>query len=152
MRYHERQHFHRGLLVFLLLVALLSGVTAVVATVQTGRLVFAVVLIPVALVPALLGFVFALETQVEGNELRVRLVPLPFRRIPLADVASAEVRTYRPLREYGGWGIRWGRAGMAYNARGNRGVQLVLKDGRRVLIGSQEPERLLAALGTPTPE
>jgi hypothetical protein len=49
--------------------------------------------------------------------------------------------------EYGGWGLRYGGDnGWAYNARGNRGVQLVLQGEKRVLIGSQRPEELLAAL------
>jgi len=33
-----------------------------------------------------------------------------------------------------------------YNAYGNRGVQLVLTDGSRILVGSQKPEELLNAL------
>ena len=55
--------------------------------------------------------------------------------------------TYSPLVEYGGWGIRgWGK-NVALNARGNRGVRLMLMDGRRVLVGSQRAEELAAALG-----
>jgi hypothetical protein len=88
-----------------------------------------------------------LITEVHEDGVYVRLFPMPFRRIAVADIASASPRTYRPIREYGGWGIRitW-RHGRAYNARGNQGVQLVLKGGRRVLIGSQQPEDLAAAI------
>ena len=43
----------------------------------------------------------------------------------------------RRYREYGGWGIRGGLRGTkAYNVSGNRGVELMLADGRTVLIGS----------------
>jgi hypothetical protein len=35
---------------------------------------------------------------------------------------------------------------MAYNVRGDRGVQLVLRDGRRVLIGSQRADELAKAI------
>ncbi len=55
--------------------------------------------------------------------------------------------TYRPIADYGFWGIRAGRDGeRALIARGNRGVRLELTDGTRLLIGSQRPEALAAAL------
>ena len=56
-------------------------------------------------------------------------------------------RTYRPVRDYGGWGIRWGRDGKAYIIVGNEGLQLLLGDGEKILIGSQRPQELEAALG-----
>ena len=88
-------------------------------------------------------------TEVRPGELSVRLYPFRPAVIALTQVASAEWREYSPMREYGGWGIRVGRhSGKAYNASGNQGVQLVLKDGRRVLIGTQSPEQLLSALRT----
>lgn len=77
------------------------------------------------------------------------LLPLYRWRIALQEIASAEAVTYSPLADYGGWGIRgWGK-NTALNARGNRGVQVALHDGRRVLIGSQRPEELAEALVVP---
>ncbi len=67
-------------------------------------------------------------------------------RIPAGEIRSAEAVTYRPLAEFGGWGIRFGLGGTrAYTARGNRGVRIEA-DGRKYLIGSQRPEELAAAL------
>jgi hypothetical protein len=37
--------------------------------------------------------------------------------------------------------------GWAYNVRGNRGVQLELANGKRILIGSQRAEELAGAIG-----
>lgn len=88
-----------------------------------------------------------LVVEVERDAVLVRYRPFFVRRrIPLAEIASADAVTYRPLREYGGWGIRGIGRRRAYNARGDRGVQLVLTDGRRVLLGSQVPEQLAAAI------
>lgn len=56
------------------------------------------------------------------------------------------MREYSPLGEYGDWGIRRGRGGRAYNVKGNRGVRLVLRTGKKVLIGSRYPERLITAI------
>ena len=48
------------------------------------------------------------------------------------------VRKYSPLREYGGWGVR-GSFGKnkAYNVKGNQGIQIELKKGGKVLVGTQ---------------
>lgn len=56
------------------------------------------------------------------------------------DVASCEIRKYKPILEYGGWGIRFGMNGMAYNMYGNMGIQLTLKSGSKILIGTNESE------------
>ena len=68
----------------------------------------------------------------------------PPRRIPLADILSARATAYRPIADYGGWGIRrnFSTSTTAYTAKGNRGVMLRLVDGRNVLLGSQTPEEL----------
>jgi hypothetical protein len=87
-----------------------------------------------------------LVTEVRTDGLYVRFSPFHRRprRIAPEEIASCEARTYRAIREYGGWGIHSGRSGRAYNVRGDRGVQLVLRDGRRLLIGSQCADELAA--------
>jgi len=89
-----------------------------------------------------------LVTEVRDGYLFVMFKPFLDRAIPIRDIRSAEPRTYRPIREYGGWGIRMGVLGYgkAYNAHGNRGVQLVLENGDKLLIGSQKPEDLALVL------
>ena len=88
-----------------------------------------------------------LLTEVRPGMLSVRLIPFRGKYIPTRDIQSADAREYSPMREFGGWGIRTsGDGGRAYNAYGNMGVQLVLTDGKRVLVGTQRAEELLAAL------
>ena len=88
-----------------------------------------------------------INTRVDAEAVRIRFFPLGKKTIPLGDVVRWEARTYRPIREYGGWGIRYtlGR-GWAYNVRGKQGVQLELANGQRILIGSQRAEELAAAI------
>jgi hypothetical protein len=50
------------------------------------------------------------------------------------------------LRDYGGWGIRKGRSGWAYNVSGDRGVRLTYTDGETLLIGSQRADELAKAI------
>jgi hypothetical protein len=94
-----------------------------------------------------LFYVLRLETYVKADKLSVRFYPFRSRTIYFKDIKSYAIREYRPLREYGGWGIRCSsKNGMAFNVSGNKGVQLELVDGKKILIGSQKAEELAAAL------
>ncbi len=74
-------------------------------------------------------------------------VPTYRRALDAGAIHRAEVVTYRPWADCGGWGIRTGRDGeRVLNARGDRGVRLHMIDGSRLLIGSQTPEALAAAI------
>jgi len=57
-------------------------------------------------------------------------------------IDNAEPVTYSPLKDYGGWGIRYGAKGKAYNVSGNQGVVITLETGQSILIGSQRHEEL----------
>ncbi|WFN33782.1 DUF6141 family protein [Methanogenium sp. S4BF] len=89
-----------------------------------------------------------LEVRVGGGRLSYRVYPvhLQFRDVNCLGIAAAESVSYRPLRDYGGWGIRWGKRGAAYMVSGNRGVCVSLSDGTSFLIGSQRADELAAAL------
>jgi hypothetical protein len=92
---------------------------------------------------------FRMTTEVTPTDVRVWFgwIPTYRRFVPVVSVQKIEVVSYRPLADYGGWGVRWGRDGeRVLIARGNGGVRLHLADGTRVLIGSQRPESLAAAI------
>ncbi|NIS62676.1 MAG: hypothetical protein GTO13_18825 [Proteobacteria bacterium] len=96
---------------------------------------------------AYLFYSMKLITEVRSDGLYIRFFPLTHQRILFEEIRGCEVRTYNPIREFGGWGIRYGRGKKAYNVSGNRGVQLGLSNGKRLLIGSQRPEELAQAIG-----
>jgi hypothetical protein len=154
--FHEEQRFRQPWLwaIVLLPAAIVIGILAV--QVGTGRpvgnhpapdwLLAVLAVFTGVLLPAFMASL-RLTVEVADGVLRIRFFPFVRKEIRLSEIESAEVRTYRPIREYGGWGIRWGgRRGWAYNVSGNRGVQLVLRGGKRLLLGSQKPEALAAAL------
>lgn len=97
--------------------------------------------------PALF-LVLRLETQVTPHALCFRMYPihLKWREYPFAGIRDAVRMKYRPLRDYGGWGIRWGRRGIAYTVAGDEGVEITLEDGRRFLLGSSNAEELAQVL------
>jgi hypothetical protein len=88
-----------------------------------------------------------LVVEVGHDRIRIRYVPLLTRTISFEEIESHAVRTYKPIRECGGWGIRWwGRQRRAYSVSGDQGVELKLHSGERVMVGSQKPEQLAQAL------
>ncbi len=99
---------------------------------------------------ALLYLYFAgrLVTEVRPDGLYVRYIPFhrAFNHIPLDGITDCESKTYRPVRDYGGWGIRKSVGKKAYNVSGNRGVELRFVDGSKLLIGSRKPDQLSSVL------
>ncbi len=86
-----------------------------------------------------------MTTEVTPTEVRVWFgwVPIYRRVVVITSIQRYCVVEYRPIIDYGGWGIRTGRDGeRVLNARGNRGVRLELADGSKLLIGSQRSEEL----------
>lgn len=145
----------RCLLVVFLLLAASVGVFAGVMSMghepmEVTDVVIAVscgVLIPLG--TSVLICVIRLETEVRTDGLYVRYFPFHrrFRRFAAEDLSECFARKYRPIREYGGWGIKGGwKGGRAYNVSGNEGVQLVFKNGKRLLIGSKQAWELEAAI------
>jgi hypothetical protein len=142
----ERQRFlSRPLSLALLLGVLALAVWAVTSSGGLRLPEWVPLIVGVGL--TLLFHLLELTVTVRPSEIDIRFRPLTRRRIPHAEVRSCEARTYRPLREYGGWGVRRGwKGGWAFNVRGNRGVQLVLADGTSILVGSQRADELAAAI------
>ena len=94
-------------------------------------------------------FLLHMTTEVTPTDIRVWFawVPVYRRIVPLHEVRRVEPASFRPVSDYGFWGIRTGRDGeRALIARGNRGVRLELTDGSLLVIGSQRPEELALAI------
>lgn len=94
----------------------------------------------------LLFYKMKLLTEVREDGVYINFAPLSRQTGRFEDIVSCEVRTYRPIRDYGGWGVRYGRGGKAFNVSGNRGVQVKLSSGKGLLIGSQHPKELAQAI------
>ncbi|MCE2789731.1 MAG: hypothetical protein LW630_07455 [Saprospiraceae bacterium] len=96
-----------------------------------------------SLVLALLLKYSRLTTRWDGIKLSVQFRPFHFKPLSIdgKDILSAEICQYNPIRQFGGWGIRSSRKyGKAYSVYGSTGVQLTLKNGQKLLIGTNQPE------------
>lgn len=96
----------------------------------------------------LLFYTLKLQTEVTAQGLFIRFKPFhrKTRQIDLSGVTSVESVQYRPAMDYGGWGIRRGRSGTAYNVTGDLGVRIDYENGYHLLIGTRYPDELKAAI------
>jgi hypothetical protein len=94
-----------------------------------------------------LFFVMKLKTRIDEKGITYQFIPfhLKERLVTWDELNDCYVRKYSPIMEYGGWGIRGlskkGGKGMALNTRGNMGIQLIYKNGGKLLIGTQQPQK-----------
>jgi hypothetical protein len=97
--------------------------------------------------PAFFYFLnLTVEVRTDGLYYRYFPFHLSFKKITYDSISKCEVRSYSALKEYGGWGIRYGRYGKAYNVSGNQGVQLEFMNGEKLLFGSKRAEELAQAI------
>lgn len=88
-------------------------------------------------------FGYRMETTVTADFILIKMTLLGKKLIRIEDIDKCYYRQYRPIMEYGGWGWRWSLTmGIAYNVSGTEGVQLELKGGRKILIGSRQAREL----------
>lgn len=93
-------------------------------------------------------FLLHLSVRVTADGLYYRFFPLQlrYRHIPKEDILSATQQKYRPLVDYGGWGIRYGRSGLAFTIGGNDGIMIERMDRSMILMGTRRPAEFLTAL------
>ena len=128
---------------WVLLGALAAGAGVVVfAAGKAGWSTAASVVLTMLIAVALLFC--TLTVRIGGGQIECRFGPgLICKRIPLTDVRGA-----RPVRNewFQGWGIRLTSNGWLFNVSGLDAVELELADGKRVRIGTDEPQALAAAI------
>jgi len=98
-------------------------------------------------------FVFKLSTRIDEEGIHYKFFPiqLKFKLLPWTEIKTANVRTYDAITEFGGWGLKggalWSKSkGRAVNVSGDIGIQLQLKNGKKLLIGTQKKEEAIRVL------
>lgn len=89
-----------------------------------------------------------LVTLVKDDGIYFRFAPFhrKQRHYSWDELEQCYVRTYKPVREYGGWGIRGFGNNRALNVAGNVGLQLKTTKGAKMLLGTQRGKELEAVL------
>lgn len=141
--YREKQKFNQWWVWLIMLGTMFISIGAgLMEYMMKGDLVALIVGGGVGGLCAILFALTTLKTVVTTEGIEIGLRPFSRRRIFKSEIAKAYVRKYKPLEEYGGWGYRIGPKGKAYNVSGKFGLQLEMKNGEKILIGTQHPEVL----------
>jgi hypothetical protein len=94
---------------------------------------------------AFMGFFWFLElrTEIDQRGIRVRLRPISTKILKWEDIKQVEPVSYG----FVGYGLRLSlKYGIVYNARGNKGLAIYLKNGRKYLIGTQVQDRMIQTI------
>lgn len=108
------------------------------------------IIIPSILLLMILMLLYSkLVFEIKDDGIYYRYHPFHFKTIKIKkeDIVSAFVRNYK-FSEFGGWGIRFSfrGKGRALNVSGKTGLQLVLTNGKKILLGTQKPVELEAVI------
>jgi hypothetical protein len=123
-----------------IIVPLIMIVVAVTAWSEVFWLSVLFAVISIAMVMIYGGF----RTMVTRQAITVKMGIFGIRLLKLktADIVSANLHNFSPLKDFGGYGIRFNKEMKAYYLRGNRGVKIKSRFNKSYLIGSDHPERL----------
>jgi len=112
-------------------------------------LFLALIIVIISISPLLL---FKLTTRIDEQGIKYQFYPfhLKLKVISWDELSDAYIRKYDAVSEYGGWGLKGGfffkKKGIAYNVSGNIGIQLMLKSGKKILIGTKQKEKVQQVL------
>lgn len=107
---------------------------------DTGLIIFSVFIIGIVL----LFLAIRLRTSIDEKGIQMTYRPFGVKKL-----ASWEEMESVDIVKYGfvGYGIRWGSSyGTVYNVKGNKGIAITLKNGKKYLIGTQQPEAVSSML------
>lgn len=131
---------------FLPIFVALAAILFVIAWTTIEPLWLSVLFFVLAALMFSIGFVFSsLTVRVDEHSLKWHFgFNFWTKSIARSDVAKAETQK---TKWWHGWGIRLTPKGWLYNVAGFDAVAVTTLQGKTVLIGTDEPEALVAALG-----
>ena len=117
---------------------------------DNGLFIMTALILLVLSVSAYLLFGSKLTIKITSEDISVTFKPFINKPVVfrVSEIDRYEIRKYKPIKEYGSWGVKVGlkKYGRAYNVRGNIGLQLYLKNGIKVLLGTQRQEAIAHAM------
>lgn len=141
----EKQYFRQWWL-WLLIVALIGFISyEIIVEKDFGTAKNALELTPLLLlIPFIIGlWLINMETEITKVGIYIRFYPLLLKTkfYSWDTIQNAKTKKYK-VSEFGGWGIRLG----AYNVSGNKGLEIVFKDDTKLIIGTQQPEKMQSVI------
>ncbi|EDP69448.1 hypothetical protein FBALC1_05133 [Flavobacteriales bacterium ALC-1] len=155
----EEQRFNQTWLIILILVSMIMPLGIILGTYIKDTSSFSiqelVLIIGSILLFSGLIFIFKLKSRIDEIGIHYKFFPFHFssKVIPWHEINKAYIRKYDAISEYGGWGLKGGlffkkNNGKAISVSGDIGIQLELKNGKKLLIGTQKQEDVKNILNT----
>lgn len=145
--FKEKQYFRQWWLWLLMSISIVVMILSIYYSKESFSTWDSLIGISVLLLVSLMIFFMNLGTEINETGIYYRFFPFVRGHKLWEEIDQAYVRKYNPIGEYGGWGIKGGFGkGRAYNVSGNIGLQLVLKNGKKLLLGTQKPEEVKEVL------
>jgi hypothetical protein len=144
--YFETQYIRKTKLGILLNVVILivMGLTVYNFFVENHGLAEKIFVSMVLISVLLLFYFMKLEYKITNEKIEYKYFPFhrKWRSVDRSEVANISFVKYSALKEYGGWGIKYGRKGIAYNVSGNYGIFVELKSGKTMMLGTVKYKEL----------
>jgi hypothetical protein len=101
----------------------------------------------IAVVVGLFLFIIKLTVVIHAEGIEYRFPPFhnKYKRIAWEEIASVELMKINPLKEFGGWGLRYGKLGTAYTTRGRYILHIKHKTGKSINLTIAQPKNFIAA-------
>ena len=144
--FKEKQKFTQKWLWLILIILPLLITISPIDLSSDPKLSYLIILM--SLSPMILFYFIELRVMLSNKGLQYQFFPFHLKSytIKLDEITSFEELTYSPIKDYGGWGIRYGFKGKAYNVSGNKGVKNYLKNEKNILFGSKKSNELALVL------
>lgn len=151
MEFIESQRFtkkwHFVLIGGILLLTISSNFDTLISAINTSDFGLLLKLVGSVFVGVFLFFFLQLKTSINSIGIHYQFIPFHRKKRLIAwnEIETIAVITYRPLFDYGGWGIRMKSldgSNIALNVSGKIGIYMQLKNGNKLLIGTQKKQEV----------
>jgi hypothetical protein len=144
--YFETQYIRKTIMgIFVIAIMLvISTVVAVSLFFESTDIVSKIFVVIVLAASFIFFYVMKLEYKITEQNIEYKYFPFhrKWKSIDRSEVANISFVKYSALKEYGGWGIKYGRKGIAYNVSGNYGIFVELKSGKTMMLGTVKYKEL----------
>ena len=123
----------------LIIIVIITATIILLLSIEESEILLSMVLIIISLI-----LFYSLTVSIDDDFIEIRFGPgLIRKRFPLEMIQSCQ-KVKNPW--YYGLGIRYIKGGWLFNVSGYDAIEIVMKNGRRYRIGTDEPEKLEAVI------
>lgn len=95
-----------------------------------------------------IGFVLRLKWTISSEAFSYKYNPVynKWRKIPLTEIKTMSVMKINPIKEFGGWGYRYGKLGQAFTTTGRMIIHIETIKGQKLNFSVENVEKTELAI------